>query len=703
MVLVRSIQYKPLWKIILLSLLVLVLARFTIVGLAKVLFNTQSSDGDESAYLELGLSLRENGTLTDGTRPPLYPLLLTPAATRDWTYFTWAKLITLGVGALTVLVTFIIGQQLFNCPTGLLAAFLLAWNREFHLRASTVYADTLLVLLFLTAWYFLIKSFQKTRYCILAGFFVGLAYLTKSSALLLLIVWAGVALWHYRRRIFTQTQLLLVPLVFLVTTSPLLVYNWRHFGQPFYSFATTHVMWMDRWAESQVEDSADLPTLATYLQSHTAAEMVARLQKGISRLNPELALTLIPSRNFEPPWLAYLIGGGLLLALIGFSLFRRDHVQAAFRQHRFTILMFVFLAIPFYLFSAWYARVLIESRFLIPILGPFYVLFSAGVVGVAAEVGRWANHRGRAAYIGYTVLVAGIVIWGIWWSIMAIRLDAWSLTIDPFISDRAANEAPQELLSWLERDHPAKAGPAKIIFGPSKSLPIWKFPPYFTVERIPVDINTWPKLETYLAKDAPAYIIIDSDTARRRREAMGDYFKYHDEGIEFQRVPPGWMLVHLSNEQPHTWAVFSPETSPAMPAQGNIDNQIALIGYNLVPYFDVKERVLRVTLYWQALAPPGQDYTVFVHLTAPDGFVKAQHDQQPFDSLWPTSRWITGDLLADRYEIVLDENVQPGEYLLLAGLYEAQTGQRLSIIGETRAPSPNAVLLGQVTVEPTKQ
>ena len=177
--LVRLTQNKSLWKTILLSLLILVLARFMVVGLAKVLFNTQSSDGDESAYLELGLSLREDGTLTDGTRPPLYPLLLTPAANRDWSYFTWAKLITLGVGALTVVVTFIIGRQLFNWPTGLLAAFLLAWNREFHLRASTVYADTLLVLLFLVAWYFLIKSFEKTRYCVLAGFFVGLAYLTN--------------------------------------------------------------------------------------------------------------------------------------------------------------------------------------------------------------------------------------------------------------------------------------------------------------------------------------------------------------------------------------------------------------------------------------------------------------------------------------------------------------------------------------------
>lgn len=119
-------QMKPLWKICLLALLTLILARFWVVGTAKVLFNTQSSDGDESAYLALGLALREDGILTDGTRPPLYPLLLMPVAARDWTYFTWAKLITLGLGALTIVAIFWVGRQLFNWQTGLLAAFLLA-------------------------------------------------------------------------------------------------------------------------------------------------------------------------------------------------------------------------------------------------------------------------------------------------------------------------------------------------------------------------------------------------------------------------------------------------------------------------------------------------------------------------------------------------------------------------------------------------
>lgn len=134
-----KITRPAIWKSLLVLLLALTLARFGMVGLPKVLSNTTSSDGDESAYLALGLALPEAGVLSDGTRPPLYALLLSPWAEREWAYFTTAKLVTLVVGGLTVLATFLVGLRLFGWETALLAAFLLAMNKEFHVRASTVY------------------------------------------------------------------------------------------------------------------------------------------------------------------------------------------------------------------------------------------------------------------------------------------------------------------------------------------------------------------------------------------------------------------------------------------------------------------------------------------------------------------------------------------------------------------------------------
>jgi hypothetical protein len=94
-----------------------------------------------------------------------------------------------------------------------------------------------------------------------------------------------------------------------------------------------------------------------------------------------------------------------------------------------------------------------------------------------------------------------------------------------------------------------------------------------------------------------------------------------------------------------------------------------------------------------------EDYTFFVHLTAPDGFVKAQHDQQPFKGLWPTTRWTQENIFADRIEIPLDEGVQPGQHLLLAGLYNPQSGERVPLIAGPVAPSPDAILLEKIQIK----
>jgi hypothetical protein len=251
----------------------------------------------------------------------------------------------------------------------------------------------------------------------------------------------------------------------------------------------------------------------------------------------------------------------------------------------------------------------------------------------------------------------------------------------------------------LVQDYSAKGEKTTVIFGPSKSLPLWKSPSHFTFERIPVEVDTWTDLEAYIGKTDPDYIIIDSDTARRRRQALGSYFIFDEAGVEFQQIPPGWMLVYLHDDAPHTWAVFAPAAAPSRPVLASLGEQIELLGYDLVPLLDTDERTLKITLYWRAVTALEKDYTLFLHVTAPDGFVKAQRDQQPFNGLWPTSRWTAGDVLADRYTIQLDDWLQPGEYLLLAGLYDPQSGQRLTLVNASPAPSPNAILLDKINLK----
>lgn len=680
-----NLTFNTIWRVLLVMLLAVIVGRFAVVGLPKVLFNHQSSDGDESAYLALGLDVLEAGTLNDGTRPFLYPLVLSPVAEREWRYFTSAKLITLGLGAATIVAVFVVGVRLFSWETALLAAFVLAANKEFHIRAATVYADTLLALIMVGAWYFLIRSVSHGwRACLWAGVLVGLAMLTKGSAPVLLAAWGVMALAHYRGQIFRRFELALVPLVFIVTVSPLLIYNMQTFGSPTYNFATQHIMWMDRLAQINTAESDDLPTLGTYLATHTPADMVARVWEGLDRLNPVVARSVIPSRTIEPWW----VGVALAMMAVGVTGYAlRQHwpgVREYFRTHQDIWVYTVALNALFYVFYVWYvAGSSAETRFIVPLLAPIYLVLADVVVSLV-------RHGFARRPIMRGAMVGGAIVAGLAWVTVTTIPETWALTVNPYEHDRSANAEVEELVQWFAADAPTQE--TRLSFGPSKSLPLWKFPPNFTLERLPVEVTTWQAMQDYINTASPDYVIIDDDTARRRREALGVVFRRTEGLVTFDLIPPGWSLEHLHPGWPCRWCVFAPVEATAEPV-AVFDHGLELLDYRVVRH---AETAARVILTWRTTQPVATDYTAFVHFTALDGFVLAQQDHPPFDNLYPTSRWNAGEVFADRYDLRF--NVAAGDYLLLTGFYDPATGKRLPVVAGPAGPSPASVLVSTFTV-----
>ncbi len=89
---------------------------------------------------------------------------------------------------------------------------------------------------------------------------------------------------------------------------------------------------------------------------------------------------------------------------------------------------------------------------------------------------------------------------------------------------------------------------------------------------------------------------------------------------------------------------------------------------------------VRFTLKWQNVATsPLADYTVFTQLIGPDGKVCGQQDNPPGGGWYPTSLWLPGEIVADDYAVRLDPAAPPGEYRLIAGMYDPATGERATI------------------------
>ncbi|MCX8068691.1 MAG: 6-pyruvoyl-tetrahydropterin synthase-related protein [Anaerolineae bacterium] len=102
------------------------------------------------------------------------------------------------------------------------------------------------------------------------------------------------------------------------------------------------------------------------------------------------------------------------------------------------------------------------------------------------------------------------------------------------------------------------------------------------------------------------------------------------------------------------------------PMDVNFGGEIRLAGYDLAREGDR----LALTLYWQALVSPRADYTRFVHLFDPTtGAPVVQSDTPPREGKYPTSWWVTGEVVSETVFLSLTE-VPPGVYRLGVGWYE---------------------------------
>lgn len=88
--------------------------------------------------------------------------------------------------------------------------------------------------------------------------------------------------------------------------------------------------------------------------------------------------------------------------------------------------------------------------------------------------------------------------------------------------------------------------------------------------------------------------------------------------------------------------------------------------------------ILQVTLGWTTAAPLDASYKVFLQALDESNHLAGQRDAEP---AVPTLDWEPGQMVLDRHGLLIEPGTPPGEYRVIAGLYEAATGQRLPAAG----------------------
>ncbi len=134
------------------------------------------------------------------------------------------------------------------------------------------------------------------------------------------------------------------------------------------------------------------------------------------------------------------------------------------------------------------------------------------------------------------------------------------------------------------------------------------------------------------------------------------------------------------------------------PMEARLGEAVRFLGYDLSSSQVASGETLRLTLYWQAVQEMGISYTVFTHLLDPGQRVWGQLDSIPGTGAMLTTSWLGGEVVSDPYDIVVNPEAPPGEYLIEIGMYNADTGQRLPARDTADNPMGDRILLTGIEV-----
>ena len=135
----------------------------------------------------------------------------------------------------------------------------------------------------------------------------------------------------------------------------------------------------------------------------------------------------------------------------------------------------------------------------------------------------------------------------------------------------------------------------------------------------------------------------------------------------------------------------------AHPVGARLGSAIELLGYDLVGDRVQPGDTLHLTLVWRCLESVDTAYTVFTHLLDASGQLRGQKDNPPVDGTYPTTLWVPGEVVVDRYAIPIAADAVPGRYAIEVGMYDPATIVRLPVLDPGGAVG-DRILLGEIAV-----
>lgn len=583
--------------------------------------------------------------------PPLYYFLL--HYWMEWlgqSEFT-TRYLSLAFGLLCIPLVYMLGRTLGEVYPGLLAAFLLTINPFQVWHSQDVRNYTLWPALSMASLIFLLCALRrdKTRY------WVGYTAITLLS---LYTHYYDMFLVLFHNLFFLVLLLIEMRRESVSRSRPLrLLMKWVAIQA---ILATIYVPWLAYGSSRLVSiTEGESPTLwALFFRSLTTFSLGETVPTFIAVMSAPLLLAL-------------------LVAGLGYA-FKKERQVGLF--------LVLYILVPsLCVFAVAQVRPLFRERYLNAVAPAYYLAFAYSLTHIPRKLRRWRT----------VPLVAGVAFF--------ILTGCYSLSNHYFHPHYQKSPDWRALAEYLE----SETGYGDVIV---LNYPDPTFSYYYDGEApshvLPQGLLT-PQMKTETAQ------ALRSLAARYRRVW---FYPLTDPGWDHEGFVHRWLnrhgrLVQERQAYGFRWLVYEPAVMGSREVEHPLDSRlgesIRLRGYERE---DAKSdqsgkialqagEAVRLALLWEATDQVDSSYKVFIHLTDARGAIWAQQDTIPQGGDFPTDEWMSGDMILDHYSLLVPSDTPAGEYLLVVGMYDANSGQRLPVFDTSGEYRGDRAIVAQVIVE----
>ncbi|MEM7799075.1 MAG: DUF2142 domain-containing protein [Chloroflexota bacterium] len=607
------------------------------------------------------------------------------------------RLLSIGMGAVTLTLTYRLGRRLFSDQIGWLAAALLAVNPMFLFISASVNNDNLTMLIGVWGTLELVKLWQDEpdprtaiwRYLYL-GLICGLGGLTKLSLYALLLV-AGIITafraWQRKDPAVLFVGGLSTFLVWLTLVAGWLWRNVRLYGDP---------IGLNVFVEVQgIRDNPTVAGVDWIGEFGTFYRTLWGLFGGVNVSSPE--------------WFYVLMNTLVILAALGWLSTLWDRKSKLLQAHGAWIPLAMLLII-FGLLLRWTITYYsFQGRLLFPALAGGYVLLAAGL----AQLGKKREERKEKREQRYAYQNLSLLI--LLFSLLLIAVAIPFTHIAPSYQFPEVVEQPQRDFSPIrfksssgeiielvgvdfEENQQVSAGGEQ---GVDVTLYWRAATPIDTdyvsavhllgrenrsvgqVDRHP-GWGMWPPTrwnvgEIY-ADPYRIWVRGSADGPSRLNVSISLFDSLLPIDDPNRRLIPknenGDQMTLVAVGEAKLDGEGQPALTPVNVQTVDFADFVTLEGYQFTSEA-APGQTLNLDLFWRANGTPSLDYTVFVQLLTLDGEYMAGGDRPPLNGHYPTTLWESGEQIIDSKLIEIPKDLEPGAYQIAVGFYDPQSTLRM--------------------------